>query len=158
MPYQFTQTGAEIQDILDQVGTNTSDIATNTSDISTLTTALRKLEYHKGDTVVIGMGQYAGTFISGNTVRWFLPLSKSVGSDVTSVAITAGDWIVRTITGAITVDGTNGNWTVARLSSITYGLHDNGIHMSCTAPQSQSGINNTPVAVQTGTTFAITFS
>lgn len=28
MAYQFTQTGAEIQDILDQVGTNTGDIGT----------------------------------------------------------------------------------------------------------------------------------
>lgn len=28
MAYQFTQTGAEIQDILDQVGTNTGDIST----------------------------------------------------------------------------------------------------------------------------------
>ena len=27
MPYQFRQTGAEIQDILDQVGTNTGDIS-----------------------------------------------------------------------------------------------------------------------------------
>lgn len=36
MAYQFTQTGAEIQDILDQVGTNTGDIAQNTSDITAL--------------------------------------------------------------------------------------------------------------------------
>ena len=40
MAYQFTQTGAEIQDILDQVGTNTGDIATNTSDISALNATL----------------------------------------------------------------------------------------------------------------------
>lgn len=40
MAYQFTQTGAEIQDILDQVGTNTGDIAQNTSDIGTLNTSL----------------------------------------------------------------------------------------------------------------------
>lgn len=36
MAYQFTQTGAQIQSILDQVGTNTGDIAQNTSDITAL--------------------------------------------------------------------------------------------------------------------------
>ena len=40
MAYQFTQTGAEIHDILDQVGTNTGDIAQNTQDIGTLNTSL----------------------------------------------------------------------------------------------------------------------
>lgn len=40
MAYQFTQTGAEIQDILDQVGTNTGDIAQNTQDISDIQTAM----------------------------------------------------------------------------------------------------------------------
>lgn len=38
MAYKFTQPGAEIQDILDQVGTNTGDIAQNTADIGTLNT------------------------------------------------------------------------------------------------------------------------
>lgn len=36
MAYQFTQTGAQIQSILDQVGTNTGDIAQNTQDIASL--------------------------------------------------------------------------------------------------------------------------
>lgn len=40
MPYQFRQTGAEIQDILDQVGENTTDIAQNAQDISTLNSNL----------------------------------------------------------------------------------------------------------------------
>lgn len=40
MAYQFTQTGAEIQDILDQVGTNTGDISQNTQDISDIQTAM----------------------------------------------------------------------------------------------------------------------
>ena len=38
MAYQFTQTGAEIQDILDQVGTNTGDIGTLTTTVTQLTT------------------------------------------------------------------------------------------------------------------------
>lgn len=42
MPYQFKQTGQEIQDILDQVGINTGNIATNTSDISTINTTLTR--------------------------------------------------------------------------------------------------------------------
>lgn len=40
MAYKFTQPGAEIQDILDQVGTNTGNIAQNTNDIGTINTAL----------------------------------------------------------------------------------------------------------------------
>lgn len=40
MAYQFTQTAAEIQAILDQVGTNTGNIAQNTQDIGTLNTSL----------------------------------------------------------------------------------------------------------------------
>lgn len=40
MPYQFRQTGAEIQDILDQVGENTQDIAQNASDIDALNSNL----------------------------------------------------------------------------------------------------------------------
>lgn len=36
MAYQFTQTGAEIQDILDQVPVNTGNISQNTQDISEL--------------------------------------------------------------------------------------------------------------------------
>lgn len=40
MAYQFTQTGAQIQSILDQVGTNTGDIAQNTQDITAIQTAM----------------------------------------------------------------------------------------------------------------------
>lgn len=43
MAYQFSQTGQEIQDILDQVGINTGNIATNTSDISALNATLTQL-------------------------------------------------------------------------------------------------------------------
>jgi len=39
MPYQFRQTGQEIQDILDQVGENTTDIA-QLSTVQTLTVTL----------------------------------------------------------------------------------------------------------------------
>ena len=38
MAYKFSQPGAQIQSILDQVGTNTGDIAQNTADIGTLNT------------------------------------------------------------------------------------------------------------------------
>ena len=37
MAYQFTQTGAEIQDILDQVGTNTGDISSLNTALSNFT-------------------------------------------------------------------------------------------------------------------------
>ena len=43
MPYQFRQTGAEIQDILDQVGENTTDIAQNAQDIETINTTLANM-------------------------------------------------------------------------------------------------------------------
>ena len=44
MAYQFTQTGQEIQDILNQVGDNTADIAQNASDISALDTRMTTAE------------------------------------------------------------------------------------------------------------------
>lgn len=43
MPYQFRQTGAEIQDILDQVGENTGDIAQNAEDIASLNSNLTNI-------------------------------------------------------------------------------------------------------------------
>ena len=64
MPYQFRQTGAEIQDILDQVGENTTDIAQNAQDISTLNSNLTNtqsdLDAEKGKVSVLqqNVGQF----------------------------------------------------------------------------------------------------
>lgn len=70
MAYQFTQTGQEIQDILDQVGTNTTDI-------SSINTTLGNV----GSGVATTEGESA-TVASGSS--W---------TNVLSVSVDAGTWL-----------------------------------------------------------------
>ena len=70
MAYQFSQTGQEIQDILDQVGINTGNIATNTSDISALNATLTQFinGFSASPTAPTAYSSRAGT-IEGGYIR-----------------------------------------------------------------------------------------
>ena len=76
MPYQFRQTGAEIQDILDQVGVNTTDIAQNAQDISTLNSNLTQLSNVLNPTA-ISYGTRNTAVATGGTV-WYVQVGKMV--------------------------------------------------------------------------------
>lgn len=93
MAYQFTQTGQEIQDILNQVPENTADIAQNTADISSLGTRMTTAE---GDidaleTSVSHVGQYV-TSNGGSASSISLPASTF--TNVCSISLSAGKWII----------------------------------------------------------------
>lgn len=103
MAYQFTQTGAEIQDILDQVGTNTSDI----SSINTTLTPLIKYT-NVNINVTIGSGgytsiaSYAPAVPSGYTL--FLVVCMGVSSITSQDAFTVeadGGYVYGTPNAAI---------------------------------------------------------
>ena len=87
MPYQFRQTGAEIQDILDQVGENTQDISTLNSNLTQF--------FKTSDvtiTVTIGNGgytsiaSYAPAVPSGYTL--FMVVCLGIGSITSKDAFT----------------------------------------------------------------------
>lgn len=68
MPYQFTQTGQEIQDILDQVPTNTADISSLNATLTQLSTALNP--------TALSFGTRGSSFTNG--AAWYLKVGKLV--------------------------------------------------------------------------------
>lgn len=86
MAYQFTQTGAEIQDILDQVGTNTGDIAQNTQDIGALNASLNSFinSFSASPTAPTAYSSRAGSIEGG-----YIKIGKIVIVSIRFVALTA---------------------------------------------------------------------
>ena len=112
MPYQFRQTGAEIQDILDQVGVNTTDIAQNAQDISTLNSNLTNINarfagYTSGSVNDI---KTSGIFFVGNSVT-DKPNGTGPGTGgMLIVAYFAADNLVRLFIPNRNVSGSRGIW------------------------------------------------
>lgn len=86
MAYQFSQTGQEIQDILDQVGINTGNIATNTSDISALNATLTQFinGFSASPTAPTAYNSRAGTIEGG-----YIQIGNVVIVAVRFIALTA---------------------------------------------------------------------
>ena len=75
MPYQFRQTGAEIQDILDQVGENTTDIAQNTTDIAQNTNDISSINTTLTDINTDYYQNVAGSY-SVPSAQWTVTMTK----------------------------------------------------------------------------------
>lgn len=93
MSYTFTQTGAQIQTILNQVGTNTNDIATLNTTLTNINT---------------GLSRNSGSTVSVPNNDWTL---------LQSLALTQGTWLV--IGGCSYSANTTGQRSVVVTSSST---------------------------------------
>ena len=97
MPYQFRQTGAEIQDILDQVGTNTGDITTINGKLSQMIksvtiadTTLTSSSYFLDTTLPINTTAPINFYCTSGRHGWFYQFMENISNN--------GYWAVAPLT------------------------------------------------------------
>lgn len=122
--------------------------------IDSLTTSKAEMYYHVGDTVNIANVLCAGILTGAQKeLRFFVPLSKPIGSDVSNASV-SGNWYIRHADGGYIAN----NVTLASLGTTALTQTDCGIQIRVQLTNAVSFSNNSVVTAMGWTGATLTFS